>query len=193
MTPVQFHDAFHERGQSLEEGYFRTQDSELVDKLRKVFETKLATDQLSKATGITNPEVLERMVKLNVRGEMALVFKLFPLVEIAWADGSFDESESDAVIKAAVKFGVPADGEAMGRLKDWLKRGPTPEVRALWLMYANELRKTLTPAELHDFRDTLLKHARAVAEASGGVLGMFFAESKDEKKVIADIKKVLTV
>lgn len=192
MTPSEFHDSFQERGRSLEEGYFRTQDSQLVDKLRSVFEAKLAKEQLTKATGVTNPEVLDRMIALNVRGEMAIAFKLFPLVEIAWADGSFDASESEAVINAAMKFGLASDSPAMGRLKEWLKRGPTPEGRAVWHMYAAELRKTLTPKELQEFRDNLLKHARAVAEASGGVLGLFFTESHSEKKVLTDIKKALT-
>ena len=132
------------------------------------------------------------MIAAHVRGEMALAFKLFPLVEIAWADGNFDSEEADAVLAAARKFGLPENSAALGRLKEWLKKGPTPEGRALWAMYARELKKVLSPDELHKFRDELLKHAHAVAEASGGVLGVFFTESQTEKKVISDIKKALT-
>lgn len=97
-------------------------DAELVDKLRKVFKTTRTKEELSKATGIANPDTLERLVAINLRGELMTVFKLFPLVEVAWADGSIDQSEADTVIAAAIKMGVPKDGEAIGRFRLALQR-----------------------------------------------------------------------
>lgn len=185
-------DAFSDRARSFEEGYFRNKDAELVDKLRKVFETTRTKEELSKATGITNPEALERLVAINLRGELMTVFKLFPLVEVAWADGSIDQSEADTVIAAAIKMGVPKDGEAIARLKYWLYSGPKDEGRAAWRMYAAELRKSLNPTELATFRNDLLKVAKDVAEASGGILGAFLQVSGNEHKVIENIKKALT-
>ncbi len=40
--------------------------------------------------------------------------------------------------------------------------------------FAAELRKTLTPKELDGFRADLLRYAKTVAEASGGILGIVF-------------------
>ncbi len=184
--------AFDERGRSFEEGYFRTKEAETVEKLRKIFETKKDKEELRKATGITNEQVLDRMIELNVRGEMLTAFKLFPLVEIAWADGTVDRAEADQVIEAAVKHGVPRESATIQHVREWLKRGPTPDGRAVWKMYAAELRKSLNKKELDSFRENLLKNAHKVAEASGGILSVFFPESAAEKKIIEEIKKDLT-
>lgn len=193
MSFSQSHDAFRDRAQSLEEGYFRTRDAQMVDKLRGIFENKLAKEAITKATGITNDEFLDRMVRLNMNGEMLTAFKLFPLVEVAWADGTFDQAEADAVISAAAKQGIPRNSEVLAYLKNWLNKGPTPDGRTLWKMYAAELRKTLSKQELDTFREDLLKYAHQVAEASGGILKVFFTESASEKKAIEAIRKELTV
>jgi len=185
-------DQFAARGRGIEEGYFKTKDADLVDKLRKVFETKRDKEGISKASGITNDEVLERLVNLSVKGEMLTAFKLYPLVEIVWADGSFDKAESEAVLSAATKLGVPPESDSIKRLKEWLERGPNEEGRAAWRMLASELKKTLNPQELATFRDDLLKYAHAVAEASGGLFGVFLQVSPEEKRVIEAIQKALS-
>jgi hypothetical protein len=184
-------DPFHARGNSFEEGYFRGKDAEMVDKLRKVFQTKMDKEQLQKATGIASEEVLDRLLQVNIKGEMLTAFKLLPLVEIAWADGSFDAREGNAVISAAIKFGIPADSAALERIKEWLARGPNPEARKAWYMYAQELRKVLTPDELKVFREDLLSTARAIASLSGGILYTFFNVSNNEKTVLKKVTDAL--
>jgi len=192
MNPSHSNGPLDSRRNTFEESYFRTKDAELVDKLRKVFETTRNKEELSKATGINNQEVLDRLVASNVDGEMLTAFKLYPLVEIAWADGAFDGAERAAVMAAAIKHGVPAGSPVLNRLKDWLDRGPNEDTRAAWYMYAGELRNTLSPAELNTFREDLLTMARQVAEISGGVLGMFFNVSQNERTVLKDITAALT-
>jgi uncharacterized tellurite resistance protein B-like protein len=186
------HDPFESRRAGFEEAYFRAKDSELVGKLRSVFEAKRTKDELRAATGIASDEVLDRLLAASVRGEMLTAFKLYPLVEIAWADGAFDHKEGEAVINAAIKHGVPTDGPALERLKDWLQRGPTQDARAAWYMYAAELRKTLSKDQLKTFREDLLRIARQVAEASGGILGTYFTVSSGEKAVMKKIEDALT-
>jgi uncharacterized tellurite resistance protein B-like protein len=186
------HDAFEARRSSFEEAYFRKKDAELVEKLRAVFQAQRDREELRRLTGITSDEVLDRLMDVQVRGEMLTAFKLLPLVEIVWADGACDKREADAVVRAAIKFGVPADSIALERIKEWIQRGPNPEARKAWYMYAAELRKTLTPAELKTFREDLLKMARHVAETSGGILGTFFTVSKGEHQVLKKITESLT-
>jgi len=184
--------AFDDRGRALEEGYFHTRDAETIDKLKKVFQSKLDKEQIKAATGITNDEALDRLLKLNVRGELLTAFKLYPLVELAWADGSLDPKEADAVVYAATKLGLSRESEAMARLKQWLSQGPTPDGRTVWKMFAGELCKTLSPDELKAFRDHLVEQAKMVAESSGGILGTFLAVSGPEKKVIEAMTKALS-
>jgi uncharacterized tellurite resistance protein B-like protein len=186
------HDAFAERGRSSEEAYFRGRDQQLVDKLRKVFESNMDKEELRKATGIQNDEVLDRMVQVSAKGEMLTAFKLLPLVEIAWADGSLDKEERAAVMKAAIDSGVPRDGEVIKRLEEWLTRGPAEESRAAWYMFAGELKKTLSAAELATFRNDLVEYCKRVAQASGGLLGVAFQVSKNEQLVIDKVTKALS-
>lgn len=192
MMSLSTHDAFHARGRSLEEAYFRTKDAELVEKLSRIFHAKLDKEALRAASGITNEEVLDRLIQANIRGELLTVFRLYPLVEMAWASGHCDKKEAEAVLNAAAKLGLPRDSDSIHRLEEWLARGPTPDGRAAWRMFAGELRRSLTAKELATFRHDLLVHAKDVAEASGGILGTFFQVSAKEHHVIEAIKKALT-
>jgi hypothetical protein len=185
------HDAFQSRGNAFEEAYFRKKDAELVDKLRGVFQAKVERDELARTTGITSDEVLDRLMAVHVKGEMLTAFKLLPLVEIAWADGVCEKREAEAVVRAAIKLGIPADSTALQRIKEWLERGPNPEARKAWYMYAKELSKVLTPAELKTFREDLLKTGREIAEMSGGILSTFFTVSGNEKTVLKKITEAL--
>ncbi|MFO0828594.1 MAG: hypothetical protein U0572_10660 [Phycisphaerales bacterium] len=189
-TPLS--DAFDARRRGFEEEYFRTKDAQLVDKLKRVFLSKLDKEELRKKANITNEEVLDRLVAINVRGELLTAFKLYPLVEIAWADGKVDDRETRAVLDAAVKFGVPREGAAIQGLEAWLKRGPTKDGRAAWHAFAADLRNTLTPEELGTFRKDLVRAAKTVAEASGGFLGMVFQISPAEERVLHALEQALT-
>jgi hypothetical protein len=185
-------DPFESRRVGFEETYFRAKDAELVAKLRQIFETGRTKEELRAATGITSDEVLDRLIAASIHGELLTAFKLYPLVEIAWADGAFDPKEGAAVISAAIRHGIAHDSPALQRIKDWLHRGPTHDARAAWYMYAGELRKTLNPAELNTFREDLLRTARQVAESSGGILGIYFTVSSGERAVLNKIAEALT-
>jgi hypothetical protein len=192
MTGSSHHDAFEARRVGLEAEYFRSRDSVLVDKLKAVFHSKIGVSELAAATGITDQTMLERMVALNVKGEMLVVFKLYPLVEVAWADGKLDRDEKEAVIEAAVRSGIPRTAEALKRLEDWLAEGPRDDMRKVWKMYAHQLRHTLTADELATFREDLGKYATRVAEASGGILGIVWQISPKEQEILDALKNLLT-
>ncbi len=185
-------DAFDSRRSGFEVEYFHKKDQQMVEKLKAVFERKLDREALKKYTGVTNEEVLDRLLAVNVKGELLLVFRLYPLVEIAWADGAIDSRETKAVIDAAKKMGVPEGSTAITALEAWLKRGPTLDGRKAWYAFADELCKTLSPEELAKFRHDLLEGAKAVAKASGGILGIAFEISAAEQKVLDGIAKHLS-
>lgn len=186
------HDAFDARRLGLEEDYFRHREATLVEKLKSVFNAAVTKEELRSATGITNEELLDRLVATNLRGEMLTAFKLYPLVEIAWADGKVDDHEARAIVEAAVKSGVREDGPGMERLRDWIRRGPNEDARKVWRLYAGELTRKLTKDELAVFRKDLLGYAKHVAEASGGILGLVFNISPSEQRVIDELTKHLS-
>jgi len=87
-------DIFDARRKSFEEEFFRKKDAQLVDKLKVVFHQTLDKETIRQRTGVTDEYVLNNLVALNLSGDSMAAFNLYPLIEVAWADGQVDERES---------------------------------------------------------------------------------------------------
>lgn len=185
-------DAFEARRRGFEEEYFRKKEAHLVDKLRKVFHQKIDKEAIRQKTGITDERVLDNLAALELSGDMMAAFQLFPLVEIAWADGQVDEHEVHAVLEALTQHGIARGSAPYAMVENALKNPVRPDARRAWLMFAEQLRKLLNPQELATFRDDLLQYARSVAEASGGLLNVAFTVSANEKRILDNIERALT-
>jgi len=186
------HDSLDDRRAGYEAQYFRGKDAAVVAKLKAVFDAKHSKEELRAETGISDDAALERLVAVIGRGELLSAFKLYPLVEIAWADGKVDANEVQAIEAAAEKAGVPRGSASFERLSSWIKDGPTDNARTVWRLYAAQLRKSLSKAELDSFRNDLLKFANTVAESSGGLFGIFSSTSSEEARVLKEITTALT-
>ena len=185
--------AFELREAAFEAEYFRRKDAELVDKLKGVFHKKIDKQSIREATGIADEELLDRLVALNLNGELMAAFELMPLVEVAWADGEVDERERRAILSAAEQHGIRQGSRVYEMLERRLREGPQENARKIWYLYAEALRKTLSPQELETFRNDLLDFCRRVATASGGLLNISFTVSANEKRVIDAVSRALTV
>lgn len=183
---------FKSREAAFEARYFHGKDAELVGRLRKVFEAEVDREGIRQATGITDDALLDRLIELNLSGEVMSAFQLLPIVEVAWADGEPDAMTRDAVLQAAHSQGVEKGSKAYEMLEYRLKEGPRPEARKVWRLYAATLKKTLTTEQLATFRKDLLDLCSRVAEASGGILNIVLKTSANEKAVIAAVEKALT-
>jgi len=184
---------FERRGKAFEAEYFSRKEAELVDKLKDVFRKKVDKQSIIDATGVTDEQLLDRLVELNLSGELMAAFNIMPVVEIAWADGAVDEREVKAVLSAAEQLGILRGSKAYAMLETRLREGPVKEARKIWYYYAEALKKTLSPAELAQFRSDLLDVCWRVAEASGGLLNLVFTASANEKRVIEAVERALTV
>jgi hypothetical protein len=184
---------FERREHAFEAEYFGRKDVELIDKLKLVFHKKIDKQSISDATGVTDEQLLDRLVELNLNGELMAAFNLMPLVEVAWADGVVDDREVEAVLSAAEQHGLHRGGKAYAMLETRLREGPVKDARKLWFYYAEQLRKTLSPKELDEFRKDLLETCDRVARASGGLLNFLFTVSASEKQVIEAVERALTV
>ena len=177
------------RRKALEEEFFAKMNRQLLDKLRAIFAQNATREGLRAATGITDPAILDRLLALELSGETIAAFELYPLVEVAWADGKLDRLERDAILAAAVAAGIAKGSPAYEMLDDRMDDGPTALTRKVWMAYAKDVAGRLDPAERRLLRDDLLKRARVVAEASGGVLGLGKVSTK-EQRVLDAIAKV---
>lgn len=180
-------DGPHERGRNLEEEFFRRNDELLLQKLREKQAKETAREVLSKATGITNPEVLDRLIALEVRPEMATALMIVPLVEVAWADGTIDAKEREAILAQARKSNLVAGSPELALLESWLGQRPGPNLLAAWTLTVQDLAQKLEPAEIEKLKSGLVGRARGVAEASGGMLGIGKVSSK-EQAVLAKLE-----
>lgn len=181
------------RERAFEEEYFSRKDAALIDKLKGVFHKKVDKDSIRAATGINDEALLDRLVDLNLNGELMEAFNLLPLVEVAWADGGIDKREKEAVLLAAEKHGLQPGSKTHALLELRLREGPNEETRKLWFLYAESLRKALTPEQLAEFRTDLVDTCKQIAQASGGLLGIAFTVSPNERAVIEAVERALTV
>lgn len=180
-------DSLHERGKELEEAFFRKMNAKLTEKLADETKKKLDKEAISKLTGITSEPLLNRLIELKVGPSTLAAFGLLPLVEVAWADGKVDDKEKRAVLDAAKQSGVTA--AAVDVLGHWLADEPAKVLFETWKQYISAVVEHLTPEDRVLMRDEVLGRARAVAEASGGFLGLGHKVSKAEKQVLDRISK----
>src|ERR1041384_7483850 len=118
------HEGLHERGKALEDEFFRREDKRLIGRLQELKAAEANREALAKASGITKPEVLDTLVKLGIRAETLAALSVVPLVEVAWADGTLDARERQAVLEHAVHAGITRGSTAYGLLEAWLERRP---------------------------------------------------------------------
>jgi len=185
-------DAFDKREAAYEAEYFHKKDQEMVEKLRAVFHQKVDKQGIAEATGITDDQVLDNLVKLNLRGDVMAAFQLYPLVAVAWADGEVDENERVAVLNAAQQHGIAADSQAYQWLNARLTEGLGEDGAKVWNLYARELKKRLSAEQLAEFRKDILDLCQRVAESSGGLFNFAFNVSKSEEAVIENFKQALS-
>jgi hypothetical protein len=157
---------------SLEEAFFLAEDQRLIEKLRALQAMQDSKQALAEVSGITNDQVLEKLVSLGTKPHAVAALAVVPLVEVAWADGEADERERRAVLQALVDSGVSPGGIEQQLVEAWLERRPGPKLLASWQQYVRGLCEKMTDMERAAFRDEVLKSTLSIAEASGGFAGL---------------------
>jgi hypothetical protein len=178
-----------ERGNSLEEEFFRKQNAELLEKMRAQSEADATRQALAEATGISDAAVLDRLAADGLTGASATALSLAPLVAVAWADRKLEEKERSAVLKGAEEAGVAAGTPAHDLLEDWFAEEPPRSLMDTWSDYATALAASLGPADRDALRDRLVARATAVANAAGGgFAGLGSKMSDSEQAVISRVR-----
>jgi hypothetical protein len=176
-------DNIGERARSLEDEFFRKEDQRALRRLQELRERELTREALAKASGIKNAAILDKLVELGVRAETVAALAIVPLAEVAWADGSIDPKEERAILERAEKSGIAPGSADHDLLKGWLERRPEPKLLTAWTHMIGGICEHLTPEQVDALRSGLVERARAIAMASGGLLGMG-AVSRAEEEMI---------
>lgn len=183
-------DAFHARRMALEEQFFLHHDEEVIAKMKADAQKTIARSEVHSLTGITNDQVLDALASLKIGGGAAvLVMSLFPVIEVAWADGKPDARERKMVLELAGTLGIKNDSPAFSYLSKWLEEKPEPAWHQLWADYTTSLVALMKPDDKVLLKNTVLGRARVVAEASGGFLGVAWLVSEAEKAVLEKLEK----
>ncbi len=161
-----------DRGRSLEDEFFRKEDQRLTERLRELRDKSTSREALAKASGIKNEAILDKLMELGIRPETVAALALVPLAEVAWADGSIDARERSLVLERAEKSGIAPGSTDHALLESWLERRPEPKLLSAWTQMVRGLREHMTAEQAGALRDGLIERAKAIASASGGVLGV---------------------
>lgn len=182
-------DALGDRRKELEESFFAKQNQQLVEKLKADKQRVMTKDGIREVTGIENDAVLERLVALKLNRETVAALALFPLIEVAWADGAVDTKESAAVLEAAHQSGILKGSSAHTLIEGWLKLKPPAALHTAWFNYLLALCAGMTADDKAMLKNELLGKARLVAEASGGILGLGSKVSKAEHDTLKKLEE----
>ncbi|MGC3998853.1 MAG: hypothetical protein QM767_15940 [Anaeromyxobacter sp.] len=182
--------SFVSSGRDLEDSFFLQEDRKLLEWQRKLRQQQESRQALAQASGIRDEKVLDRLVALGVRPESLAPLALFPIIEVAWADGKLDERERKAVLDAAEARGYKPGQLEYEMLQSWLQHRPSPSMFETWEHYVAGLLPQLGADERASLRGELLQRARKVAEAAGGFLGLGKI-SASEEAAIARLERAL--
>jgi hypothetical protein len=159
-------------GRALENLFFQQQDRILIERHRELKRMEETRQALAEVSGITNPSVLDRLVKLDIHAEIVASLALVPLVEVAWADGRIQDEERAAVLEASAHHGLTAEHPGRALLERWLAHKPDPKLLEAWTLYVEGLCEALDAGEREGLRADIVDRARRVAAAAGGFLGL---------------------
>ncbi len=174
---------------TLEDAFFTKENARLLDQLKE----KQTREALREMVKVEDETFLDRLIELGIGPETVLALTLVPLIAVAWADGTLDGRERDAIIKAAEEKGVSPETAGHQLLETWLSRRPERELFDSWKQYVRGIWETFTDEERQRMRERTLDWALAVAEASGGFLGVISKVSPSERVVIKELENVLRV
>lgn len=172
---------FEKREQAFEAVFFAKLDEERIKKLRAKRKEKIEMERLASSSGISDPDLLRRILELGLDAPTVQALGLVPLVSTAWASGEVTAAQRDAALQAAEKEGVSKELGAHALLESWLDEAPGPELEQTWREYMHAILERLEPDQASALKEDLLSRCRQVARASGGFLGIgeiSHAESK---------------
>jgi len=177
-----------EREKALEDAFFARHNQALVQKMRDEDQAKSRRAAIATASGITDEALLDKLTEMKIGPEMLAAIAYVPLVLMAWADGSLDTREREAVLAGAKEGGLDAHPEARGLLDAWLAAPPPPSLAIAWRGYVQAIAATMPPAERDSLKREVLGRARRVAEAAGGFLGLGGRISAAEDAVLVSLE-----
>lgn len=186
-------DFLADRKKSLEESFFAKESARLAARLRAKREKAAGAEDLAQTSGLADAELLGKLTELGIASDTWAALSMIPLVEVAWADGQADAKERQAVLSGAEAGGVEKGSPSYRLLESWLETRPEARLLEAWGEYMVALCAQLGESERRALKAEVLGRARAVAAASGGILGLGEKVSPNEAAVLSELGKAFEV
>jgi len=183
-------DALSSRHRGHEERHFQRIERELIEKLRRHAEENAKRRTLSEETGVDDPTILNELLALGYTRETLALLHLVPLVHVAWADGHVSDREQELIENIALARGIAKDSSIGQQLQHWLARRPSDADFEKTMHVITAILQARPEDERAKTERDLLSFCTAVADASGGILGLRRI-SPGEKQLLARIASEL--
>jgi len=177
---------FKDRESALEYEFFHRVDDELLARLKAKLDFEQQEHALADATGIKDEAVLAELVELGISSETIFALSLLPLVLVAWADGTIEDREREAILQAAHTAGHERDNASHQLIEEWLNHEPADNIKTAWKDYVNAICNTVSTNTQMMIEKDVLERSRKVAESAGGILG-FHKTSDAQQAMLKEI------
>lgn len=139
---------------------------------------------------MTDAELSESLHALGMDRDSGRALALLPLVQVAWADGTVQETERDLILNlASTRYALDAEGLRL--LRNWLTHRPTPAYARRGQLALLELCRR-DGADGDALLKDVVEFAKEVARAAGGYFG-FGSVKAEEAVTIEEIAAALKI
>ena len=182
-------DFLQDRRKSLEDEFFHKESQRDLANLKEKLAKQTSKEELKKASGMEDDAVLDKLIELGISADTITALSLVPLIKVAWADGTVQAREREAILHGAQGKGIEKDSTSFQLLDDWLASEPPDSLFDAWAAYITTLRSELTEEQTSILKTQVGRFAQVIAEAAGGFLGIGKVSS-EEKQAMAWIAEV---
>jgi len=176
-----------ERGHALENQFYEKENQAKLTALKAKLDRQQSKEDLRKASGMADEAVLDKLVQLGLTGNTIAALSLVPLIQVAWADGTIQDNERDAILDGAHRKGLEQGTAGYELLQTWLAQRPSEELMIAWEAYIKALVGQLTDEQNRLLKTQIVGFAKVVAASAGGFAG-FGKISATEQKVLMRIE-----
>lgn len=155
-----------------EEEYFRKQDRELIERMRKAAEAEQARKNLESATGLHDSAMLAELQALGFTPDTIALLPLVPVLQVAWAEGGVSAAERTMILNLARSRGIENGSPADQQLTDWLDRQPAEETFRKAQRLISAMLEQPGGSDIKVNADDLMNYCEQIAAASGGIFGI---------------------
>jgi len=169
-----------------EESYFSRQNAELIEAMKQRLQHERNAEEMGAASAIDDDALLVGLSELGINRDTLPLLYLFPLIQVAWADGEIQAGERSLILAAADERGI-TDGAAREQLLAMLDKRPADALLKGGLDFIQAIFQLMPADEADAARSNLLAMSRSIADACGGVFGLWGRVDDDETQALEAI------